>query len=122
MIKQLALVFLGGGLGCALRFYFSIFVNSEQLKWLPTLSVNLLGCFALGLLFGLYDKEGLPLHWYLIFGTGFCGGLTTFSTFSLELMSLLKTSDFAGTTIYLIISILGGVICAFLGYWLTRFL
>ena len=122
MIKQLVLIFMGGGLGCALRFYFSIVFNSDQIKWLPTLGVNLFGCLFLGLLYGIHLKQGMSYHWYLILGTGFCGGLTTFSAFSLETLQLLKSQNYTGAAIYLAISISGGLLCAFAGYSAVKLL
>ena len=120
MIKYLALVFLGGGLGSALRYYFSVAVNSQEIQWLPTFMVNLLGCMAVGFIFGIYDKQSITQSWYLLLGMGFCGGLTTFSTFSLEMFSLLKQHDYLGTFTYLSVSILGGLLFVFLGMWLSK--
>ena len=120
MIKYLTLVFLGGGLGSALRYYFSVVVNSQEIQWLPTLTVNLLGCMILGLLFGLFDKQSIAQSWYLLLGVGFCGGLTTFSTFSLEVFNLMKQLDYVGMLTYLLISILGGLLFVFLGMWISK--
>ncbi len=120
MIKYLILVFLGGGLGSALRYYFSVVVNSQEIQWLPTLTVNLLGCMALGMLFSLFDKQSITQSWYLVLGVGFCGGLTTFSTFSLEVFNLMKQQDHVGMLTYLLISILGGLLFVFLGMWISK--
>lgn len=119
MIKSLLLVFIGGGLGSSLRYGFSILLNNQDLKWLPTISVNLIGCFALGLIYAATytDKPFLTISWYLLLGTGLCGGFTTFSTFSLELFQLIKQQYFLQASIYITISVIGGIIFSSLGYY-----
>lgn len=116
MTKQLLLVFLGGGLGSALRFMFSIWVNSNQLKWLPTMSVNLIGCFLLGLFLACSHKNLIDSSLYVLLGIGFCGGLTTFSTFSMDAYNLLKNHNYLEGFAYLGITILGGLIMTYIGY------
>lgn len=73
MIKQLLLVFVGGGLGCVLRFLFSVWINTDQIKWIPTIIANILGCFLLGLFLSLSHKNILDSHGYILLGIGFCG-------------------------------------------------
>ncbi|ARN79323.1 CrcB protein [Nonlabens spongiae] len=119
-MKYLILVFIGGGLGSSLRYYFSATINSNTIQWLPTIAVNLLGCLALGFVFGAFEKQDFPQSWYLLLGTGFCGGLTTFSTFSLEVFNLMKQQDYMGMLSYLLISILGGLLFVFLGLWFSK--
>ena len=120
MIKNLIFIFIGGGLGSALRFAFSVLVNEDQIKWIPTLMVNLIGCTLLGLFFGLNEKESFSNIWYLLLATGFCGGLTTFSTFSLEAFQLFKAHQITQGVIYIVVSIVAGILCSVLGYFLSR--
>jgi CrcB protein len=115
-MKALLLVFLGGGLGSSLRFYFSLVENSTHLKWIPTISVNILGCLLLGGFLAAYQKEQLAHHWYILLGVGFCGGLTTFSTFSTELFLLLKNNAYYDAVVYLVLSVVLGIIAAGLSY------
>ncbi|MBI1936634.1 MAG: fluoride efflux transporter CrcB [Ignavibacteriales bacterium] len=96
MINYL-IVSLGAAIGGALRYWLSGFVH----KFLPasfpygTLSVNVLGSFLLGLIIFFLDSRQMLSHQMKIFLTiGFCGGFTTFSTFSFETVNLLRHSEF----------------------------
>ncbi len=109
------MVFLGGGLGSSLRFYISTILNFNELKWIPTLMVNLLGCILLGGFIAAFQKEQLAYQWYILLGIGFCGGLTTFSTFSLELLLLFKNASYLSAILYLILSIGLGIGAGALG-------
>lgn len=116
-MKSFLLVFLGGGLGSCLRFYFSTIVNNNTIKWIPTLGVNILGCLLLGGFIAAFHKEQLSQHWQLFLGVGFCGGLTTFSTFSIEFFMLLKEETYQTALLYLGLSLVLGIIAASSSYW-----
>ncbi|WP_213521668.1 fluoride efflux transporter CrcB [Nonlabens sp.] len=116
-MKAFLFVFLGGGLGSSLRFYFSIIENSNSLKWIPTISVNILGCLLLGGFLAAFHKEHLTHHWYVLLGVGFCGGLTTFSTFSAELFFLIKNGSYSSAILYLVLSLVLGILAAGWSYW-----
>lgn len=120
MIKQLLLVFIAGGLGSVLRFLFSIWINVEQVKWIPTITVNILGCFMLGLFFSLTHKNILDSNAYILLGIGFCGGLTTFSTFSLDLFKLTNNSNFSGALLYLSLTVILGYCAVYVAYHLGK--
>jgi CrcB protein len=120
MIKQLLLIFIGGGLGSCLRFLFSVWMNSAQLKWLPTLLVNGLGCLMLGFCFALFHKNELSPSSYALLGIGFCGGLTTFSTFSLDLFQLIRNGDHMGGLMYVGVTLILGYACFYAAYSLTK--
>ena len=80
-MKSFLLVFLGGGLGSALR-YLVANTMSQYSKVLPfgTFTVNMLGCLLIGLILGYAQKENtLTSNQTLLLATGFCGGFTTFS-------------------------------------------
>jgi CrcB protein len=116
MIKHLLLVFIGGGVGSCLRYLVALQWNSEQIKWIPTLLVNVVGCVLLGGLIALHHKNEIGNYWYLILAIGFCGGFTTFSTFSAELYLLLKQGSTLQALLYLAASSVLGITAVFLSY------
>lgn len=123
MLSKLLLVFVGGGLGSLLRFAIATYVTSKLESSLSfgTLIVNLLGSLLLGLLLGFSLKNEAQNWWVVPFlMVGFCGGFTTFSTFAVENINLLRDSNLALAFGYSAMSVLGGVGAAFLGVYLVR--
>lgn len=120
MLKTIILVAIGGAAGSVLRYLTGFFVYRHFTTMIPvaTLIVNVVGCFLMGLILGLLDKhhvEDLSLRWLLI--TGFCGGYTTFSTFSNENIILFQTGN-AGLAF---VNIAGNVIVGLAAVWLGLF-
>ncbi len=90
--RALVAVALGGLLGCLLRWFLALLLN-RYFPTLPpgTLAANLVGCYVIGVAFAVFAAyPGTPPEWRLFVTTGFCGGLTTFSTFSVEVVTLLQ--------------------------------
>ena len=96
------------GFGALVRYLFSRYNQASKLP-LGTLIANLLGCFLIGLLYNHVESKEV----YAVLATGFCGGLTTFSTLNDELQRLL--SDKKVFYSYLILTYLGGLVAIFLG-------
>lgn len=118
MIKQILLVGLGGGIGTMMRYGTTLLIK-PRLFPLATLSVNIIGCFIIGLVFALSVKEaGISDNWKLFLATGICGGFTTFSAFSLENMGLLQSGKIGMALTYIILSVVLGILATFLGYQL----
>jgi len=118
-MKNLIIIFLGGGLGSIARYLISNFIGipRSNFPW-PTLLANYLGCFLIGLLLGWtlkYDTARSNL--YLFAGIGFCGGLTTFSTFSAESLHLLKSGQTLSFFTYALLSVAGGLGAVALGHF-----
>jgi len=123
-MKQLLLVFLGGGIGSALRFLITkIFNPYFQHFFLGTFLVNIIGCLIMGIVLGLSLRgDYLTQNQLLILATGFCGGFTTFSAFAFEKHSLLTAGAFFHFSLYTLSSIVIGILAIALGLWLIRLL
>src|SRR5579875_2829003 len=99
MIKLFFIIGLGGAIGSFLRYCTGLLFAKSHLSAFPyaTLTVNITGCFIIGLLFSSSEKyQWLSVNWRLFLITGFCGGFTTFSTFAYENIKLLQE----GNTMY----------------------
>jgi len=121
-MKQLLLVFLGGGLGSSLRFLIGKYLNNPQ-NGIPygTFAANILGSLLIGIILGLAIKNSsLSQHTVLFFATGFCGGFTTFSAFAYENHVLLKSGDLLSFALYTLASLVIGFAAVFLGMWLVK--
>lgn len=110
---QTIAVALGGSLGAVARYWTSIWLArwlGSAMPW-ATLSVNFVGSLLMGLLFVVItEKFNLSDQWRLILMVGFLGSLTTFSTFSLETVSLMQHGRLVAAVVYVIISV---VACVF---------
>ncbi len=117
------IVFLGSGVGGGFRY----FVSSAAFKIFPavfpfgTLIVNLLGSFMLGIfIYGFGDRELISPNLRLFLGVGFCGGFTTFSTFSLETLNLLKDSQFLFAGINILANVFLSLLGIYIAYLISR--
>ena len=108
------LVALGGGLGCMGRYSLSLLPPVGDFP-LWTLLTNLLGALVIGFVAGISGSSGD--RWTLFWKTGFCGGFTTFSTFSLEAYQLLQSGKYVLAVLYLLLSV---GLCL-LGVWAGQF-
>lgn len=110
-IQAILAVFAGGGIGSILRYSLAVAINQATPRIFPihTLIANVLGCFIIGVVFAFFaGKSTLPVNLKLFLTVGFCGGLTTFSTFSFETVNLLQNQNYTMAGIYVFLS---GVLC-----------
>ena len=123
MFKEILLVGFGGAIGSIARHFCQKLLKHAAVNEFPigTFAVNLTGCFLIGLFFGFAGKhEGFNQNFRLLMMTGFCGGFTTFSAFTLEGMQLLTQQRFLIFTLYFAASVMLGLIVTFAGYRLTQ--
>ena len=119
-MKEIALVFVGGGLGSALRLGVGkLFISSLNKFPTATFLVNMIGCLLIGLFVAYFSKSENSFY-KLLLVTGFCGGFTTFSTFSNESIILLKNNQFTLAIIYILSSLIVGLLATVLGYFLMN--
>ena len=122
LLKTIMAVGAGSFLGGAGRYLVSLAMKSVN-KGFPwaTLTVNLVGCFLMGLLWSVFSKNGAECsNWALFLIVGLCGGFTTFSTFSKEALVMLQTGNVWGFAGYVAISVIAGIALVALGYYLLR--
>ncbi|HTN45350.1 MAG TPA: fluoride efflux transporter CrcB [Flavipsychrobacter sp.] len=122
MIKSFALVGLGGAMGSILRFGISKWMASYHfISPVATFSINIAGCFLMGLFVGMAEKhQWMQGNWLLLLTTGFCGGFTTFSAFAFENVSLLQKQLFSTALIYSLLSVILGILACKAGFSWVR--
>ncbi|MFD4366396.1 fluoride efflux transporter CrcB [Rhodococcus sp. NPDC058521] len=108
-------VALGGGVGAGLRYLTGRYVASYGSFPIPTFLVNIVGCFVLGLISGV----ALPPSLFALLGTGFCGGLTTYSTFAVESVAAERLHRPYVGVLYVAASLIVGLSLAWAGFSLT---
>lgn len=123
IIKQFLWVALGGGIGSVLRFMVSRFMYTSVQGSFPwgTFTVNILGSFVIGLLWALSVKNANfsdTVKLFLV--TGICGGFTTFSTFSMESVALIRDQKIFLFVAYALGSMVLGFLATFAAYKLIR--
>ena len=115
-MKQLFLVFLGGGLGSIMRLIINRLIPSESFPY-STLTVNMIGSFLIGLIISYFiDSNMLKSDYYYFLVVGICGGLTTFSAFSIENFNFIKSNEIFNSFIYIFISVSLCIALAYLGF------
>lgn len=118
-------VFLGGGIGACLRYLTGICcVNLFKINLpIATFLINIIGCFLIGFLYIIFVEKiqsTNPLK--LLLTVGFCGSLTTFSTFSAELFEMIQNQQFLHASLYAVLSVIIGCVAVYFGGSCARFL
>ncbi len=117
MIKSVLAVALGGALGASIRYLVNqlvVTVFNAPLFW-ATLTVNVAGCFVMGMAYQYFSQQGQVSEISRLFVTvGILGALTTWSTFSMETVLMIQNDQLSKAFIYTLVTTL----CCFLAFWL----
>ena len=123
---NLVAIFFGGGIGAIARYLISfniVKIYGEMDLPIATFSINILGCFLLGFLYILFlEKTNVNNAVSLALTVGFCGAFTTFSTFSLEIFKLIESQQIIQSLLYIILSVILGLLSVIIGIQCARFL
>ena len=122
ILKNILAVGAGSCVGGIARYLISISMKGAG-KGFPwgTLTVNLIGCLLIGLLWGYFSKTATEgTGWALFLTIGLCGGFTTFSTFSKEALVILQSGNVLSFALYLAVSILAGIALVAAGCYMIR--
>ena len=122
MVKDIILVGIGSGIGGICRYLISLFMSQARngFPW-GTFMVNVAGCLLIGILWGATSRlQNISPSLSLLLMTGFCGGFTTFSTFSKEGLTLLHANSYILFLSYVIGSVALGLMAVALGYYTTK--
>lgn len=123
MLKTLLYIALGGAIGSVLRYLTTVLVSKYWSSQFPlaTFIANVLGCFLIGFLIGILEKNNVSnshLKWFLM--TGFCGGYTTFSAFGYENYSLFQSNNSMLAFTYIGLSVFVGIMAVGLGLFISK--
>ncbi len=117
--STILIIAIGGAIGSVLRVLLSIKFNGASNSDFPfgTFGVNLIGAILIGVLMAYYDSGNLQNSLRFLLVAGFCGGFTTFSTFSFESMQLIRNGNWLTAIVYVLLSMLVGIGLTALSYW-----
>jgi len=124
MFKPLIALIVGASAGCIIRWLLAVRLNTLFPNLPPgTLLVNLLGGFIIGGAMAWFLRHPqIDPFWKLLITTGLCGGMTTFSTFSLEIVTLMQAGNYLWAMISMLTHVVGSLLMTFAGFWLITLL
>ena len=123
MIKILFIIGTGSFIGGVLRYLISKLIQNSMISSFPfgTFVVNILGCFLIGVIYGLSERGNyISTEWRMFLTVGFCGGFTTFSTFANENVSMLRDGNFMSFAVYTSLSVFLGLSATYFGNLITK--
>lgn len=114
-------VFMGGGLGALTRYLLYLIMPNYTYLPIATLGANFFGCFIATVVFVYFAlKSGLNPTVKIFLITGFCGGLSTLSALSLELLKFIQSDEYLRATIYVISTVIVCTIAVLLGVFVAK--
>ena len=121
-LKILLLIGSGGFAGSVLRYMLSQVIQNKFLSSFPygTMSVNIIGSLLIGVVYGLVEKGNLSPEARLFLATGILGGFTTFSAFTMDALNLLQEGLWLESVSYVLVSVVLGVVAAFMGIFIIK--
>lgn len=117
-LRNIVLVLIGSAVGGMMRYITSALIQHKIGSKFPlgTFTVNLIGCFIIGVIFSIAAKNAQGSDdMKLLLATGFCGGFTTFSAFALENIELFRSGNYATAFAYVVLSVMLGILATFTG-------
>ncbi|MEP6950655.1 MAG: fluoride efflux transporter CrcB [Ginsengibacter sp.] len=122
-MKIILAIGIGSFIGGICRYLLSQIIQNKFLSAFPygTLGVNIIGCFLIGIVFGLSERGNMTMEWRLFLATGVLGGFTTFSAFSNETAGMLRDGQLWHAFTYIACSVVIGLIATFIGISLIKF-
>lgn len=118
-LANLTLVAVGGAIGSILRYGITTIGGLSASKGLGTMTVNIIGCLCIGVLFAVFSHKNIADGWRLLLFTGLLGGFTTFSSFCLDAVTLSQDSALRAV-VYVIVTNLAGIAAALMGIYVTN--
>jgi len=122
-------VAIGGALGAMARFGLNVMLQRDIAFPWGTLGANLSGCLVMGIIAQLVatsawfnDAGVIPDQYRLLFAIGFCGSFTTLSALVMEMHTMLQRNELLNSFAYLMVTMIGGFACFYIGFMLTRIL
>lgn len=125
MDRSFLLVGVGGFVGSFCRYFLAVFVARQLSTSFPfgTLAVNIIGCFLIGIIFALSERgTAVSPEVRILLTTGFCGGFTTFSTFSYESIRLMQDGELLYVAVNVALSVIVGFASTYIGILIIEWL